>query len=169
MSDSTYFDAAGAALRIADEEAAAPTRLFFYGTLMSNGSRRHALRDIAEPVGPASVRGDLYEVAGGSFPCMLSGPGVVHGEVWQVSPGMLREALRRTDGIEGYREHEPESWSMYIRRAVPLLSAPPTTDADGLVWTYFWNSGLRGLGDALSDGRWRRRDRIAVALPPEKW
>jgi gamma-glutamylcyclotransferase (GGCT)/AIG2-like uncharacterized protein YtfP len=123
-------------------------RLLFYGTLMSTGRRGHVLRELAHPVGPAAVRGDLYEVGGGVFPAMLHGEDVTHGELWQVRPGCLAAALRITDGIEGYRPGDP--WSMYVREEVPLLGN------EGTAWTYFWNSGPRGLTRRVPDGRWQR-------------
>lgn len=163
------------------------SRLFFYGTLMSDGHRGHVLKGLARPVGTATVRGDLYNVGSGYFPALVAGDGVVHGEVWEALPGKLDAALRITDQIEGYREDAP-TWSMYLRERIALLCpdcegtgqfvinadwpdgdkpySEPCPTCDGLgesgeeVFTYRWNHGRRDLGSKLTDGRWRNSELV---------
>jgi len=130
------------------------TRLFFYGTLMSREGRGHYLGGLADPVGPASIRGTLYDVCG-MFPALVEdGSGVAHGEVWQVRPGCLAAALRITDRIESFDADWP-SWSLYLRELRPLLADPAARDDCGRdpVWVYVWNG--TGLGAAVPGGRWR--------------
>lgn len=130
-------------------------RLFFYGTLMSDGCRGHALAGLARPVGPGAIRGDLYDVHGGIFPAFVDGTGIVHGEVWEVFPGREVEALRVTDSIESYYEEEPAR-SMYLRERRELL------DGSGSVLVYRWNQGEWGLTGRVADGRWRNGSDLPI-------
>jgi gamma-glutamylcyclotransferase (GGCT)/AIG2-like uncharacterized protein YtfP len=124
------------------------TRLFFYGTLMSDGSRGHALRGLAVPVGPATITGDLYDV--GCFPALVPGGGRVVGEVWEVLPGCEVEALDQTDGIEGFDQFAPAR-SLYIRRPVRARLADGSLT---VVEVYEWNRSTRGM-IRIADGDWR--------------
>lgn len=122
-------------------------RLFFYGTLMSGGSRGHVLDGLARPVGEATISGDLYDV--GFFPALVPGGGRVVGEVWEILPGCRTQALARTDGIEGYREGDP--YSMYLRRPV---NARLADGSEVVVETYEWNGSVAGLC-RIAGGDWR--------------
>jgi gamma-glutamylcyclotransferase (GGCT)/AIG2-like uncharacterized protein YtfP len=141
-------------------------RLFFYGTLMSDDCRGHVLRGFGRPVARGTVRGDLFEVGSGMFPALMPGDGVVHGEVWEVDPSLLRAALNVTDRIESYREDD-EPGSMYVRREVPLLSAEGAAHAGDTVLTYVWNHGPDWLTARIKSGRWRERFSFAAAEPME--
>jgi gamma-glutamylcyclotransferase (GGCT)/AIG2-like uncharacterized protein YtfP len=153
--------------------------LFFYGTLMSRGSRGHYLSDLAEPIGPGAIRGDLFLVGGALFPALLEGAGTVHGEVWSVKPGCLTAALRLTDQIECYYSEAPQH-SMYLREKRQLLRLPSGDPSESVfagrtVWTYVWNHGHRGL-TPIPDGRWNpglgreaQRERLAAAHARPDW
>ena len=119
---------------------------FFYGTLMS-GHRGRLFEGIAELVGPATVRGDLYAVSQVSFPALLHGDGIVHGEHWRATPDTLARVLHTTDSIEGYRPRDRAN-SMYLRELAPLL------DSDVQAWVYVWNSPLSWL-TPIESGSWR--------------
>lgn len=149
--------------------------LFFYGTLMSGGERGHVLRDrpvvwggqpdridLAEPIAAGTIRGDLYNVAGGAFPALLRGDGIVHGEVWEArSLAHFKAVLSVTDRIEGFQADKPER-SMYLRVPVPLLSADGGDLEPGtIVSTYLWNGSVPG--DQIEDGQWARAQRGAFA------
>lgn len=122
---------------------------FFYGTLMSSGSRSRWIDDLAEPVGPASVRGDLYAVGMGGFPALVNGSGTVLGQLWRAyAPEFLPELFHRLDAIEGYRPYDPAS-SMYLREDRALL-----TPEDASAWLYVWNYGYNGL-QPIPSGDWR--------------
>lgn len=155
-------------------------RLFFYGTLMSDGSRGHVLAGLARRVGEASIPGDLYDV--GFFPAYVPHPAPrgcrfhpqwdpqtgcrfcrierreqivaerrrVVGEVWEVLPGYEATALARTDAIEGYRPERP-STSLYLRRPVMARLAD---GEEVLVETYEWNGRVDDLA-RIAGGSWR--------------
>lgn len=129
-----------------------PDLIFFYGTLMSRGTRGGYLSGYAEPTGPGTIEGLLYIVGGGAFPAYLPGEGTIVGEVWQPLGGSDSERIRNMDAalmiadqIEGY---DPGgSWSMYVRESVLL--------GDGRrAWTYRWNSGPEGLDGPVPSGSW---------------
>lgn len=133
-------------------------QLFFYGTLMSGDLRSHVLREVAEPVGPASIHGDLYVVGMASFPALvlpaLPSRRVVHGELWRPlgDTDAMRlhnfiAAIRITDGIEGYFPGDDER-SMYVREQVALREG-------GTAWTYRWNEPDHWLTARIESGSWR--------------
>ena len=132
-------------------------RLFVYGTLMSGKGRAGIMEPYADLVGPASLQGDLYAVAGGLFPALLRGEGQVSGELWEaISPGAATELLRRTDMVESYRADREEN-SLYLRRLV-RLDDPAGVQA----WTYIWNGGRHGL-TPIRSGDWREYAALEAA------
>lgn len=130
-------------------------RLFFYGTLMADDVRGHALAGLAEPIAEATISGDLYDV--GFFPALVPGVGRVVGEVWEVLPGCEAAALRRTDAIEGYVPEDPAR-SLYVRRPV---NARLADGSEVVAETYEWNGRVDGLA-RIAGGSWRNHAAVAV-------
>jgi gamma-glutamylcyclotransferase (GGCT)/AIG2-like uncharacterized protein YtfP len=133
-------------------EAAARSlcRVAFYGTLMSNNdfTREAGVRGVGgRSLGPAKFRGVMYSTGG--FPAVVEGDGVVEAELWECEPEHLEHALRVLDGIEGYREDDPER-SMYLRKRVELLEP-----AGEVAWVYIWNRRTEGLVH-VPHGAWQR-------------
>jgi gamma-glutamylcyclotransferase (GGCT)/AIG2-like uncharacterized protein YtfP len=142
-------------------------RMFFYGTLMSGHGRDGWMRRYGKPVGRGTLRGDMYQVNGGGFPCFVTGEGTVHGEVWEAdSPGALAAMIRECDNIEGYIERSHTG--MYLRERHTLLSGEGDASEGDEVWVYRWNSGHLYLGPPVPDGDWRviARERAAEY---ERW
>ncbi len=78
--------------------------LFVYGTLrrdLADGEARSLVHDL-ELVGAATVEGLLYDL--GSYPGVIAGHGVVHGELLRVAPP---ERLAAIDAYEECRGVEP--------------------------------------------------------------
>src|SRR4051812_42734321 len=124
------------------------TRFFFYGTLMSREGRGSAIDQLAHPVSPALLRGDLYSVHG-SFPAYVEGHGLIVGELWEANDESdVPAILPRLDAIEGYCEQRPET-SMYLRVERALV-APQDT----VVYTYLWNGDPSRL-EKIPRGDWR--------------
>jgi gamma-glutamylcyclotransferase (GGCT)/AIG2-like uncharacterized protein YtfP len=71
-------------------------RIFLYGTLRRGGGADHLLRGCT-PLGPATVRGRLYDL--GTYPALVLDPAghPVHGEVWEC-PAQLVGELDRYEG-----------------------------------------------------------------------
>lgn len=124
-------------------------QFFFYGTLMSTECRGDMVGELAELVGPAQIRGDLYACS--AFPMLVAGDGIVKGELWRArTPKHVPSLLRRLDRIEGYDEMRPEG-SMYLREVRELIT--PQT----LVSTYVWNRPIdSSYLELVADGDWRR-------------
>lgn len=99
---------------------------FVYGTLRKGGHYHRAIEG-APFVGKATTTGKLYNM--GRFPAAVFGePGIIHGEVYEVSASMIDVM----DGIEGYYENRPEA-SFYVRRKIPVtMQGGETTEA----WAY---------------------------------
>lgn len=115
--------------------------LFTYGTLKRGMSGRSLpLTHECEPVGPATVRGTLYDA--GAYPALLlAGDDVVRGEVWRCPA----ELLARLDRYEGTRE------GLFRRAAVKA--------GDIVCWTYVAGPklGPRLLPEArIESGEWTR-------------
>jgi gamma-glutamylcyclotransferase (GGCT)/AIG2-like uncharacterized protein YtfP len=77
-----------------------PVLLFVYGTLRpsSAGEGKTLVRHL-QAQGPAMARGLLYDL--GSYPGMVLGDGVVHGEVLQIAQAADLEALDRYEECDG--------------------------------------------------------------------
>lgn len=99
------------------------TYLFVYGTLRSGAEANERLRGCVR-VGPATVRGTLYDIDG-EFPALvLAGTDAVHGEIWRCPARRLYEL----DEYEGVPER--------LFRRVAL-------EVDGLpCWTYVAGGAL---------------------------
>jgi gamma-glutamylcyclotransferase (GGCT)/AIG2-like uncharacterized protein YtfP len=115
--------------------------LFVYGTLKRGGSR-HWILDGFPFLGRAKAKGFvLYDL--GPYPAMVSGAGLVYGEVYEVS----EEILNALDWVEG----------------VPVLYRRELIDVsleDGLslkAWAYIYNGSVKGFS-RIEDGEWRERN-----------
>ena len=127
--------------------------LFVYGTL----SPRHAPPEIAatvrrlRPVGPASVRGHLYDL--GEYPgAVLSekSRSVIRGEVFEL-PGD-QNTLTSLDTYEGFEPNKRSS-SLFLRRVWPV------TMDDGKrrrCWVYVYNGTMKNA-QPLRNGRYSNR------------
>lgn len=109
-------------------------RLFVYGTLMRGGSRHAALGD-ARLVGPARTapRYALYDL--GSYPGLVPGDGVVHGELYDVD----ESRVSYLDAVEGTPD-------LFRREEVEL--------EEGRAWAYLFAPPV-GRRPRLEEGRWR--------------
>jgi len=117
---------------------AQPVRVFLYGTLRRGGSAADLLRGCT-PLGPATVRGRLYDL--GAYPALILDPAghPVHGEVWEC-PAQLVGQLDRYEGTAG---------GLFERVEVAIRRRP--------CYVYMAGPALRPrLRDAplLTGGRW---------------
>jgi len=127
--------------------------LFVYGTL----SPQHAPPEIAatvrrlRPVGPATVKGRLYDL--GEYPgAILSekSRSVIRGEVFEL-PGD-EGTLTSLDDYEGF-EPEKRNSSLFLRRTWPVTM----NDGKRLrCWVYVYNGTMKDARPVRS-GRYRRR------------
>jgi gamma-glutamylcyclotransferase (GGCT)/AIG2-like uncharacterized protein YtfP len=127
--------------------------LFVYGTL----SPRHAPPEIAatvrrlRPLGPASIRGRLYDL--GEYPGAVpnkNSRSVIRGEVFEL-PGD-QSALTSLDHYEEFDPAKPTS-SLFVRRTWPV------TMDDGTrlrCWVYVYNGDMKSAQPVRS-GRYLRR------------
>lgn len=102
-----------------------PCYLFVYGTLQREFENRYAraLRDGADFIGEARMRGRLFRIA--NYPGMTDGPGIVHGEVFRLrnSTGILK-LLDRYERRDEYSR---------VRRKVHIFGRGPL-----LAWVYLY-------------------------------
>jgi len=121
--------------------------LFAYGTLMAGFVRRPLLGPAALLVGPARIRGSLYDF--GEYPgLVLDDGGWVVGELYRLTDLVAR--LPALDRAEWY-DPADEAGSLYVRRAASVALA------DGAardVWVYVYN-GPPGRGPRIPSGDWR--------------
>ncbi len=117
--------------------------LFIYGTLLP-GLRLEREMSGAQRLGVAQVHGQLYDI--GSYPGLVSGVGLVSGEIYRVTP----EYLRRLDAVEEMI-HDNKPASLYWRERIEVV----TGDFAGRqVWVYLYNQSVDGLRPI--DGDYRR-------------
>lgn len=129
--------------------------LFVYGTL----SPRHAPPEIAatvrrlRPLGPASVRGRLYDL--GEYPGAILSPrsrSVIRGEVFELPSDA--QTLSSLDNYEGFEPGKPGS-SLFVRQT-------RTVDMDDgtrlRCWVYVYNGDTR-QAQPVRSGRYARRQR----------
>lgn len=131
--------------------------LFVYGTL----SPRHAPPEIAatvrrlRPLGPASVRGRLYDL--GEYPGAIlskTSRSIIRGEVFEL-PGDA-QTLSSLDHYEGFEPGKPGS-SLFVRRIWPVLMDDGTRLR---CWVYVYNGDTR-QAQPVRSGRYSRRRRGA--------
>ncbi len=127
--------------------------LFVYGTL----SPRHAPPEIAatvrrlRPLGPASIRGRLYDL--GEYPGAVlnkNSRSVIRGQVFEL-PGD-QSTLTSLDHYEEFDPAKPSS-SLFVRRTWPV------TMDDGTrlrCWVYVYNGDMKSAQPVRS-GRYSRR------------
>lgn len=118
--------------------------LFIYGTLMP-GLRLEAEMQGARFLGEAQVPGRLVDV--GRYPGLLSGPGQVKGEVYEVDAAHLARLDSVEDMVPGDR-----AASQYWREIVTVLSGPLQGQR---VQTYVYNRPVDGC-TAIPHGDYRR-------------
>lgn len=133
--------------------------LFVYGTLLP-GHAPAAMRDVVATmrvVGPATVRGRLYDL--GSYPGLVLdvSDDRVHGQVLAVPDDP--DAWLRLDAYEGFVIDEPER-SLFRRARCPAAVA------DGAViecWVYVYNDGGLPPGRPVEGGVWRAAARLGTS------
>jgi len=112
--------------------------LFVYGTLKRGGSR-HWILDGFPFLGRAKAKGFvLYDL--GPYPAMVPGPGMVYGEVYEVS----EEILNALDWVEGVPV-------LYRRKLIEVVFE------DGLslkAWAYIYNGSVKGF-PRIESGEWK--------------
>lgn len=114
-----------------------PARVFVYGTL-KKGHYNHRLLEKARYIGPDVITGSMHDL--GSFPAVILAPvGPVHGEVYEVTP----EMLRRLDMLEGTPH-------MYQRTRVSMSTGREA-------WVYTMKKERLAGCRMVTSGRWERR------------
>ncbi|MGA2095152.1 MAG: gamma-glutamylcyclotransferase [Candidatus Acidiferrum sp.] len=113
-----------------------PEHLFVYGTL-KRGERNHArlLQHAVEFAGTARIRGELYQLAGETFPGAVPSDAAnsfVHGELFALYDP--EETLASLDEFEGVDEGE------FARRLVDAWTAQGQVKT----WVYFYAQPLEG-------------------------
>ncbi len=109
--------------------------VFVYGTLR-RGQRNHDLISGADFKGPCQLAGfDMFDT--GTFPFVRTGTGMIHGEVYRISPAQLA----RLDQLEGHPD---------------FYQRTPVTTPWGEAWLYLFP---RALDDSspLPGGDWVHR------------
>jgi gamma-glutamylcyclotransferase (GGCT)/AIG2-like uncharacterized protein YtfP len=128
--------------------------LFVYGTLMSTATgalgkgMRERLQREAQRVGPATIRGRLYDL--GRYPALVDSDDpaeLVYGEVFALNaPRTLLAWLDRYEGIvpgqHGHNEYER------VERPVRLDSGQEIT-----AWVYLYRKSIAGA-PRIAAGRW---------------
>jgi gamma-glutamylcyclotransferase (GGCT)/AIG2-like uncharacterized protein YtfP len=104
--------------------------VFVYGTLKSGECRERCWPYRPMKIQPATLRASLYDL--GPFPAIVAGPDLMHGEVWELSPQHVQEALRVLDEVEGFARREGD---LFIRKAVRCDSDDGRQIA---AWAYFF-------------------------------
>ncbi|HEU5328853.1 MAG: gamma-glutamylcyclotransferase family protein [Thermomicrobiales bacterium] len=125
----------------------APATLFVYGTLKQGQLNCPLLDPYARAVEPAWTQGVLYDF--GLYPGLVAGAGIVHGELVQLDPATLTEALALLDRLEGYQPDDLPG-SIYRREVVTVETAHGTQVR---AYTYFYNHDPAGL-PRVADGAW---------------
>ena len=111
-------------------------RLFVYGTLRP-GRAPSEIADAVNtlvPLGPAAVRGRLYNL--GSYPGLVLDEQAdeVHGEILAVPDAAT---LARLDAYEDYRPNGPDPDASLFLRVRTAVTLP--TGASELCWVYVYN------------------------------
>ncbi len=123
--------------------------VFVYGTLRAGDCRAGVLGTQGMVCDEAYVN-DFQLLDIGSFPGVMRGEGRVRGEMHAIDKG----TLAILDGIEGYREDDPNH-SLYVRESVPVLDNEDTQV--GNAWIYIFNTegvGRRRALPIIESGDW---------------
>jgi gamma-glutamylcyclotransferase (GGCT)/AIG2-like uncharacterized protein YtfP len=124
-----------------------PQLLFVYGTLRpSVGGEGTSLVRHMKAEGPATARGLLYDL--GSYPGMVRGDGVVHGELLQITQPADLEALDHYEECGG-------PWPLFRREQMEVLRAD---GEPAVAWAYLYVRSVAGAtcidgGDYLAGAR----------------
>jgi len=117
--------------------------VFVYGSLMRGFVNHEPFLSQAVSLGEGTTEGILYAVSG-SFPGMIHGDGVVHGEIYEVS----EDELRDLDQLEGYRGTDTD---LYSRERV---SVNLRIGVNIQAWAYFYNRPVKPEA-LIPSGSWR--------------
>ena len=117
--------------------------LFIYGTLLP-GLRLERAMDGAQHLGPAKVKGRLYDI--GSYPGLVEGEDLVAGEIYRLDP----QHLRRLDEVEEMVADDQDA-SLFWRVRIQIASGAHATQ---WVWCYRYNRSVKGLR-AVTQGDYR--------------
>jgi gamma-glutamylcyclotransferase (GGCT)/AIG2-like uncharacterized protein YtfP len=136
--------------------------VFVYGTLRKGGVREvPRLFPAAPDLGPATLRGRIYDF--GAFPGLEidDHSGLVHGEVYGVVDGML-DAF---DAIEEYWPNDYEASYYHRHRVFVVLSDGQPLEC----WTYVFNPKHFPQRQLIASGDWIAHAAVKGPLPPETW
>jgi len=130
-------------------------RLFVYGSLRAGEDNEMArlLHAHARHLGEGTIRAGLYAVSWYSIAAPCDEPdAVVHGDVFEISPGTSDEVLAALDAYEG---------SEFRRTAVEVRMADETSVA---AQAYLCAASVAGLR-RIEHGDWRRERDAAAGEP----
>ena len=130
-----------------------PARVFVYGSLLP-GEMRHPVLESSRPLGPALIRGRLYDL--GRYPALTAGPGSVVGEVFEVDGFTLRQL----DRIEGWTPQVPGK-ALYRRQQETVRYLADGRHERVFVYRYNRKAGGRLIGHG--DYRRQRLERAEDA------
>ncbi|MDG2334742.1 MAG: gamma-glutamylcyclotransferase [Myxococcota bacterium] len=121
-----------------------PLPIVFYGSLMRGlgGAEELGISSELRFVSACEIPGRLVDL--GDYPGLLSGPGRVLGELFEV---LQPETLAALDYFEGYDSAHPES-SLYLRKTTQLISP------QRLASVYLYNQTSAGY-EQVRTGDWR--------------
>lgn len=125
-------------------------KLFVYGTLMNGCSNHDIIQgDAIEYISKALVKNmKLYMHNSLSFPAMIPGEGVVHGEIISIKEDMVSEVLSKTDFLEGFIEHgNPDNFYDRVEDSCMLSDG-----SEELAYIYLYNGPRRSLVGPLTNG-----------------
>jgi len=117
-----------------------------YGLLRAgeSGFARFGLADAFKPLGPCLIPGALWDL--GRFPGLVSGPGEVVGELFEIADASV---MPRLDEFEDYWPKDPAR-SRYDRVKTRLIRP------DRAAWVYVWRLSLEDAAP-INGGDWLRR------------
>ena len=118
-----------------------------YGLLRAgeSGFARFGLENAFAPLGPCTLRGQLYDL--GAYPGLVDGAGSVVGELFEVRDASV---MPKVDAFEDYWPEDPAR-SRYVRKKVRLIE--PDRDA----WVYIWVLGVE-TARLIPSGDWFKRE-----------
>lgn len=114
------------------------SKVFVYGTLLSGLSRSDIL-NACTLEGGATIQAAMYDL--GSYPGIIPGDNVIHGEVYTVDD----DTLQYLDMIEGYSINHKNT-SLYIRQSIPVTMYDETVET---AYAYFYNGSIENCPEIV--------------------
>lgn len=127
--------------------------VFVYGTLCKGECNHYVAAPFVTGVREAFVKGCLYDLSYG-YPAMTGGDGIVRGQLFELAPERLKEALKHMDRLESYEEGRTDN--EYER----IVTEAVTDDGEKVeCYTYVYPDEKREWLDKegvfVADGDWR--------------